>query len=426
MRNDETAPLSAVIVVSDLDFGGAQRQVVELVNHMDPSVCKTHVCSLSDFVPLAKTLRQPGHLSLVLRRFRFDFTVVPRLASVLRKLEADIVHAYLFDATISARLAGRLAGRPAVISSERNTDYTFKRGDLMALRATERFNDLTIANSRAGAAFNSRVFHRPLSRYRVIHNGVDIERFAPRDGSRIRKELGLTESQPIAGMFASFKPQKNHLVWLRAARRVIARVPDLKLLFLGDELHKDGSGSIEFKQEVTRTVADLGLGGHCLFLGNKPEVEDYYNACTLTVLPSLFEGTPNVALESMACGVPVVVSDVSDNAYIVRDGQTGLVVPLNDEEALAAGVCKLLLDPDLRQQMSRQARAWAGAEFSCSRLAEKTAAVYREAIALRTPGRRDRRTTRQQDPPAGCISLLWVLLRLGAMVRRLRRLRIGH
>ena len=110
----------------------------------------------------------------------------------------------------------------------------------------------------------------------------------------------------------------------------------------------------------------------------------YYNVCDLTVLPSLFEGTPNVALESMACGVPVVATNVSDNAYVISDGSTGYVVPLNDEQALGDRVCEILLNPSLRERLSRQARAWVCAEFSCRRLAEKTVAVYREAAGLRT------------------------------------------
>ncbi len=386
--------MTALIVISDLEFGGAQRQVVELLNHMDPADCRLHVCSLSNFVPLAKSIRCPaGQLSLVLRRFRFDFTVVPRLTRLLHHLKADVVHSYLFDATIAARLAGRLAHRPAVIGSERNTDYKIKRSDFVALKATRRFNDLTIANSRAGAAYNSRLFGQPIDRYRVIHNGVDVEHFAPGDAAQIRKELGLTERQPVIGMFASFKPQKNHLLWLRAARRVLERAPEAKLLFVGDELYKGGSNSVEFKETITRTVAELDLGRHCLFVGNKSDVERYYNACALTVLPSLFEGTPNVALESMACGVPVVASDVSDNAYIIRDGRTGFIVPLNDEEALAERVCKILLDQGLREEMSSQARSWVRSEFSCSRLAEKTTAVYREAIALRITGLGDHQIT---------------------------------
>jgi len=228
-------PLKALVVISDLEFGGAQRQVVELVNGMDPGLCAMHVCSLSSFTPLAQGFRSGlPPVNYVLRRFRLDFTVVPRLAALIRRVKADVVHSFLFDATIASRLAGRFFRRVAVIGSERNANYRFKRSDFLALRATRRLSDLIIANSNAGAQFNSTLFGQPISHYRVVHNGVDVDRFQPRDTAQTRRALGLAADQPVVGMFASYKPQKNHLLWLRAARAVRKRIPGVKFLFVGD------------------------------------------------------------------------------------------------------------------------------------------------------------------------------------------------
>lgn len=373
--------LISVVVISDLEFGGAQRQVVELANNLNENDCRIYIVSLADYVPLASALKnREERFRFILRRFRFDFTVVPRLARFLRQVRADVVHSYLFDATIAARLAGRLARRPVVIDTERNTDYVFKRKEALAFRLTRWCNDMTIANSRAGAAFNSRVLGQPPSRYRVVHNGVDTERFQPRDATRLRQKLGFKPDQPVVGMFASFKPQKNQPLLLRAARHVLKDFPNARFLFVGDELFKGMSDSTEFKQTIERTVKELKLENHCVFVGNQPEVEHYYNACTITALPSLFEGTPNVALESMASGVPVVATDVSDNAYVIPSGRAGWVVPSGDEQALADGIGRLLADDGLRSNMAQAARAWVVAELSCRRMAEKTLTVYREAV----------------------------------------------
>ena len=399
---EQPVPCVAVLVISDLEFGGAQRQVIELANHMDSPLCRTYVCSLSSFVPLAASLRdRESRLKMVPRRFRFDFTVVLRLARLLRQLQADVVYSYLFDATIAARLAGRLVRRPAVIGSERNTNYTLKRSDYLAFKMTNGCPDLIIANSRAGAIFNSHLYGNPLSRYRVVHNGVDTERFRPEVSAPLRAELGLKAEQPVVGMFASLKPQKNHPLWLRAARRVLEQVPDVMFLFVGDELYKGMSDSVSFKATVQGLVDELGLRRHCLFVGNRLDVARYYPLCAVTVLPSLFEGTPNAALESMACGVPVVATDVSDNSYIVPNARAGYIVPLGEEEALADRVCALLKDGVLRKKLSKEARAWALEEFSCSRLASKTEAVYREAIGLRHARRHMRLAEKAGQPGAG-------------------------
>lgn len=374
---------AALVVISDLEFGGAQRQVIELANNMDPARFDLHVVSLHDYVPLGQSLREADRrLHVVRRRSKYDFTVVTRLAALVRRLDAAVLHGYLFDAEISTRLAGRLTGRP-VIGSERNTGYTLKRSNLMAYRLTRWGHDFTIANSNAGADFNSHLLGQPRARYRVVHNGVDTTRFTPGDGAAVRAELGLRPDERVVGMFASFKPQKNHPFLLRAARQVVAQLPGVRLVFVGDELLGGGSGSVDFKQSVLRLVDELGLRDRCLFAGNRKDVERCYRACDVTVLPSLFEGTPNVALESMASGVPVVATRVSDNAYVIPDSRAGFVVELGDEAALADRLVRLLGDDELRRRMARAARAWVLEEFTSRRLAEKTAAVYDEAIALR-------------------------------------------
>lgn len=373
----------ALVVISDLEFGGAQRQVVELANAMDPARFDLHVVSLNDYMPLAQSLRDAGRrLHVVRRRHRYDFTVVPRLARLVRRLDAAVLHGYLFDAEIATRLTGRLTGRP-VIGSERNTDYTLKRSNLLAYRATRWAHDLTIANSNAGADFNSRLLGQPRDRYRVVHNGVDAVRFQPGDGAAARAELALGPDERVVGMFASFKPQKNHPFLLRAARLVLARLPRVRFVFIGDELLGGGSGSVAFKAGVLRLVDELGLRDRCLFAGNRKDVERCYRACDVTVLPSLFEGTPNVALESMASGVPVVATRVSDNAYVIPDDRAGYVVDLGDEAALADRLVRLLTDEPLRRRLAGGAREWVLQEFTGQRLAEKTAAVYEEAMTLR-------------------------------------------
>lgn len=371
-----------LIAISDLEFGGAQRQVVELVNHIDATRFEAHVVCLHDYMPLAKTLHDAERrLHVVRRRWKYDFTVVPRLARLIRRLGASVVHGYLFDAEIATRLAGRLTGA-AVIGSERNTNYRTKRGNLLAYRATRWCHDLTIANSRAGADFNSALLGQPRSTYRVVHNGVDAARFQPGDGTAVRDELNIPHDDLVVGMFASFKPQKNHPLLLRAARQILGRIPRARFLFVGDELFMGMSGSVDYKQQVLALVEELGLHDRCVFAGNRKDVERVYRACDVTVLPSLFEGTPNVALESMASGVPVVATDVSDNAFVIPDGRAGSIVPL-DADILAGKVAHLLAEPGLRAEMSRFARTWVLDQFTGARLAEKTVAVYEEALALR-------------------------------------------
>jgi glycosyltransferase involved in cell wall biosynthesis len=370
-----------LFVISNLEYGGAQRQVVELVNHLDPRHFVAHVCSLSPYTPLAEYLRDADTcLHIIHKRGKYDVTVVPRLVRLLRHLRSDIIQSYLFDADIAARLAGRLAPTRAVVGAERNTDYTLQRRHLMAYRLTRRHVDLIIANSHAGAAFNSRMLGHPANFYRVVHNGVDTARFTPAPAHELRQELGFAQDTPIVGMFASFKAQKNHALAFETARCLLERLPDVHFLFVGDVLFKGMHGSVDYAARMQRLVDELGIRSRCLFLGNRSDVAQLYRVCNVTMLTSLFEGTPNVILESMASGVPVVATDVSDNAFIIPHGRGGYLVAPAEPAALAKRLHTLLVDPTLRLAMGQAARRWVTENFSTSALAERTGQIYEELL----------------------------------------------
>lgn len=369
-----------VQVISNLEYGGAQRQVVELTNGMDPQRFEMHVVSLSAYAPLADHLADRTRLHIFPKRRKYDLPLVGRLASLFRELDATVVHGYLFDAVIAARLAGRLAHTPLVISGERNADYRMKWAQRVACRLTRNCTDLIIANSHAGAAFHGRMHgHRP-EQYRVVYNGVDTERFRPRAADEVRAELGIPKGAAVVGVFASFKEQKNHELFFVALRRLIDSGQQVRALLVGDELAGGMHGSNAYKARMMHRMDELGVSSACMCLGNRSDVERLYPVCDLTVLPSLFEGTPNVVLESLACGVPVVVTDVADNARIVPDGRVGFVVPLGRGDLLADRMRTLLRDAGLRTVAAIDARRWAEEHFSLAQLARRTADVYEEAL----------------------------------------------
>jgi glycosyltransferase involved in cell wall biosynthesis len=391
------ARICVVLVIDDLGYGGAERQVVELANNMDPGRFMVYVCSLSDNVPLAQKLTGAAcRLHMIARKNRFDPTIVLRLADFLRAARADIVHGYLFGTEIICRLAGRIARTPLVIGSERNANYSIRRHHILGLRLTRRCVDAIIANSHAGAESNASVFNRPLSDYRIVHNGVDTGRFKPGDGARTRTELSIPSGCPVIGTFANFKRQKNHAMLFRAFRLVLNSIPDARLLLVGAQ-PVDSRGRLDgYQAQLERLIDELNIRHRCVFLGHQSSVERLYSSCDLTVLPSWHEGTPNVLLESMACGVPVVATNVCDNAYVVRDGEVGYLVPVEDDRGMARRIQTLLSNTALRQAMGRKARCWVTQEFSTKRLAEKMEAVYMELLALKAQHRLSDAQSRQR------------------------------
>lgn len=388
-----TAPGAAspriLFIISNLEYGGAQRQVVELANALPEQGAAAWIASLSPYVPLASYLKRRSDVLHVLpKRFKYDMTVIPRLARLIRHLHVDVVQSYLFDADIAARLAGTWAGAPLVVGSERNTDYSLKRIQHIFYRLTRGLAHRVIANSEAGARFNQRLLGHHPRQYGVVHNGVDTVRFRPTDQRAAREKLGLPPDAPLVGMFGSFKEQKNHSLLLDAIPLVIQRIPSARFLIVGEELYGGMHGSDAYRERIFHRLKAEDLERHCVFAGNQDDLVPYYNACDATVLPSLFEGTPNVMLESMACGVPVVATDVSDNAFINPDGDTGFIVPLDRPRELADRLARVLEDKVLRHVMGEAARRRVQEEFSIARLASKTLDLYRLWLdERRTPSR---------------------------------------
>jgi glycosyltransferase involved in cell wall biosynthesis len=213
----------------------------------------------------------------------------------------------------------------------------------------------------------------------VVYNGVDTDRFRPLPRDEVRQELGIDQGSVVAGIFGSFKPQKNHPLFFAAAARVVERHPELRLLVVGDQLAGGLRGSGDHKRQVAAIVDERGLRERCVFLGNRPDPERLYNACDVVVLPSFYEGTPNVLLEAMACGVPTLATDVGDNARVVPDGSAGFIVPAGDEDLLTERLALLIADQDLRRRLGDSARRWVADRFSLGRLAAETAAIYESA-----------------------------------------------
>jgi len=218
--------------------------------------------------------------------------------------------------------------------------------------------------------------------YRVVHNGVDSqERFLPNRNNSLREEFDLDPSDFVVGMFGSFKEQKNHSQLFNAAKRVLEKYPETEFVLVGDQLYGGMHGSDAYKERIFKLIEELGVAPNCRFLGNRDDVEKLYNICDITVLPSLFEGTPNVALESMSCAVPVIATDVSDNSYIIPHGKAGFIVPVGDVDATAKYIVQLIENKEELYRLARGARDWVEREFPIARLVEKTEKIYVEELA---------------------------------------------
>src|SRR5437870_1150977 len=216
----------------------------------------------------------------------------------------------------------------------------------------------------------------PAGRVVSIPPGVDTRRFHPGVcGKTVRDELGLAADQPLVGLVANIRGSKGHNVFLEAAREVLQRRPDARFLVVGD-----GVG----RAEVRRRVGAMGLDAAVTLTGFRRDIPEVMAALDVLVLPSIrSEATSQVIPQAFAVGTPVVATTVGGSPELVRDGETGRLVPPEDPPALARAVLEILRDPERARAMGRAGQAAISAGLTLDASMARTTAVYRELLAGR-------------------------------------------
>lgn len=342
-------------LITSLDVGGAEQALLRLCRGLAARGYRQEVIVMLPPGAIAAALADaaiPVH-SLGIRRGWPDPRGLWRLVRRLRRSRPDLMMTWMYHADLLGTLATPVCGVPHLVWNLRNTAIPDRRARVLVriLARLSRVPDLVIANSVAGQADHQAFGYRP-RRWVCIRNGVDTERFRPADEPRavLRQRLGLPPGGRLIGMIARFESQKDHATFLAAARRFRALDPEAHFLLAGKGTEPDS-------RPFQAVLREHGLEGAVHGLGVRTDLRDLYNACDLASLSSAYgEGTPNVVLEALACGVPVVATDVGDCRAII--GPCGEVVAPRDPAALCAAWRRVL-----SEQLGAAARARAVAMF---------------------------------------------------------------
>jgi glycosyltransferase involved in cell wall biosynthesis len=354
-----------------MDTGGAQRQLVTLLEGLDASRFDVTLITFYEGGRFHDQVRRMPHLKYVClnKRGRWDiFGFAGRLLRELRRRSPDVLHGYLATSNLlAAGLKPWLQGT-RIVWGIRGSYMDFRRYDwteglLFRLECFgSRFADLIVCNSEAGRRHC--VAHGfPSRRIVVIPNGIDTEQFRPDGEARqtLRDAWGVGPDEVLIGLVGRLDPIKDHPTFLRAAARLAGERKDARFVCVGD-------GTPEYAAQLQALGESLGLGRKLIWAGARSDMAAVQNALDIAASSSLGEGFPNAVGEAMACGVPCVVSDVGDSAWIV--GETGVVVPPGDPAALAAGWITCLTGD--RDEAGKRTRERIVANFSVACLARKT------------------------------------------------------
>ncbi len=362
--------IAYVITRSD-DLGGAQIHVRDLASRLRQSDHDVVVLAGGGGV-LARQLKERGVQVVTLRHMArpirplSDLRALRELVGHLRRIRPDIISTHSSKAGILGRLAGRRLGIPTI---------TTAHGWLFDLPRSGRRQWVVWSIEKSMAPLARRIVTVCESDRRLaIESGVsDSERFVTIHNAMLDVEADL-RADPAADpprllMVARFAPQKDHATLLRA----LANLTDLEW-----QLDLVGTGPLE--ESVRALVGSLGLSERVHFLGMREDVPELIAKSQAYVLISHWEGFPRSILEALRAGVPVVATDVGGVREAVIDGDTGYLVPENDDVRLADRLQLLLEDPVLRATMGRSARAHYEEHFTFDRLVDESLSLYESAL----------------------------------------------
>lgn len=369
--------LRVLFVTSGLGVGGAERALERLLPGLREQGVECAVVSLREPQEVGQSLRDLGIpvFELGMRPSRPSPVGLLRLWKIVRSFRPDILQGWMYHGDLGAHLARLAAPRARVVLGIHQTLARLElesRATRLVISADawlSRFARRALYVARAAQVQHEAAgFRAPAI---VLPNGIDTQRFVPEESRRrtFRSALGLGEGELLVGMVGRFHPAKNHAGFLRAAAQVAERVPQARFVAIG-------AGVTTENAQLAALAEAPSLRGKVFLLGAREDVPDCIPGFDLYVLSSIQEALPNVVGEAMSAGVPCVVTDVGDAAWMIAE--TGWVVPPAQDEALAQTICAALEQgKNALKAQGAAARERAEQELACARVVERYERFYR-------------------------------------------------
>jgi glycosyltransferase involved in cell wall biosynthesis len=361
--------------------GGAQEHVYSLVTRFNPECYEVRVVSLSHGSSVRRL--QKAGIDVTVIDEPDDRAAARELADSVASFAPEIIHNHMYRAEVIGTRAALLLGekgckRPAVISTVHSSRIRCV-DDRQTLRQLTPLMDRLIVVSRA-IEEKVREEGRVGAPVSLIYNGVDLQRYNHQQPCcTLHDEYGIPEDAPIVGVVARLEAEKGHRTLVDAWPEVLAAVPNAWLLIVGEGSERD---SLEAE------AASLGVSERVVFTGRREDVPAVTAALDVSVLPSYREAQGLSVLEAMALSRPVVASNVGGIPEMIEDGVTGLLVPPNDCDALAAALIKLLTNHPYADMIARRGHDLVHERFCIELMVNSIESIYDEAAAkLRTEER---------------------------------------
>jgi len=362
-----------VHLVEDLKIGGLERVMASIALGLDRARYDVEVWCLVRGGEIAEELPERGISVKILRMMSYyDPFQILALSRLMRKSRVDIIHAHGYFGGTFGRLAAMVARTPVIILHVHTTYYGFKHRNLLIERLLSLFTDTIVCVSQAVKRFVVEMEGINEKKTSLIYNGVGEASLFEVDSDDYvtRKSLGFEEKDIVVLTVASLTRHKGHQVLIDAARVVLKRHENVRVLIVGD-------GPLRSKLEAY--VEQLQLSPRILFTGQQKDVFPFLKLADLFVLPSTErEGLGIALIEAMAAGLPVIGTRLGGIPEAIEENVNGLLFAPGNSEELAAAIEKLIADHAIRAKMGRTGRKIYEEKFTAEKMVTNIESLYDE------------------------------------------------
>lgn len=369
--------------------GGFENLVTDLVLALSKKDCEIGVVctglgegNIPDGIRIYPILRFPkirylGFLvGMILNPLRFFIFLI--------KEKPQVIHAHPSFPSGFISIPTKLLRIPMICTShgddiqiDREIGYGARRNKIIA-----KFINLTLKYSSLHTVVSEYMIKDAIdagsspSKIRVVYNGINLDKIPLLGGAEILQRYKITKDDFIILYLGRLHPKKCPDDLMKAFPKVVEKVPNARLIF---------AGKGEEETKLKRLVSDLNLNGNVIFAGFVSEDEkwDLLKRCDIFVLPSVVEGHPITVIEAMACSKPTIATNLGPFPEIIRDGKTGLLVPLHSPVDLADAIIELALDKDKRIKMGEIARKDVEERFDINKIADDYLVIYEEVMSTK-------------------------------------------
>ncbi len=361
--SDSNKKITVVHIITKLELGGAQQNTLYTAEHLDREKFNVALITGNEgyLINRAMNLKDidlyfVDELVREINPFR-DYVALKKIRKILKDkaqicgTERIIVHTHSSKAGILGRWAARQNGIPFIIHTFHGFGFNdfqnaLKRSFYIFLeRMTANISTALIAVSEANIKKALKLGIGKQNQFHLIRSGIKVEDYSgnPAGKEEARRALSLPADIPLVGAVACFKPQKDLLTFVRAAREVSDEIPNAKFVLAGDGI---------MRRKIEDEIKKLSLVDKFILLGWTEKTSLFLRAIDVLLHTALWEGLPRVLPESVATGVPVVATDVDGNKEAVAEGINGFLTAPGDYADMAKKVCGILKDEALYEKLS--------------------------------------------------------------------------